>query len=114
MSAGTPDGGGRKAHLRIDRLRSARPFKGQQAVIQDKFKRDNRDEVGRRLLQQIATAFSQADAEKAALGVTAEVGRAGTYVSVDRPSKLPQEKLQLKTKGILVQGNRVKDHVTNS
>jgi hypothetical protein len=102
MSAGTLDGGGSKAHLRIDRLRKARPYKGQQAIVQNKFRRENRDDVGRRLLEQIATAFSQADAEKASLGVTADIGKAGTYVSVDRPAKLPQEKLQLKKKGILV------------
>lgn len=102
MSEGAAGGGGRKAHLRIDRLRQTRAFKGQGVNIKDKFKRENRAEFGQRLLDQIVMAFGQADVEKTLLGVTEQLGKTGAYISVDRPAKLPQEKLQQKSYGVLV------------
>ncbi|MFG1395208.1 S8 family peptidase [Xanthobacter agilis] len=90
-----------RPHLRIDGLKQPVRFKGHQAKILDKFKRDDRDRHGRMLLDQLAAALRVADADRRELGLAEHLGSAGVFVSVERPSSLPEEKLQQKREGIL-------------
>lgn len=93
------DGG--KPHLRLDGLRRAVKFKGHQVKIKDKFRRDERALHGQMLLEQLAQALRAADSNRKELGVSEHLGQAGVFLSVERPSKLPEEKLERKQDAIL-------------